>query len=109
MLVACAVTIAVAATGFAVGALIGALGAWAKLSGGRLLRGLADGYTTVLRGVPDLLVIYLLYFGSSSVLTSFAGLFGQEGFFALPGFVAGAIAIGVISGAQSTEVFRGAF
>lgn len=103
------VTLAAALCGLGLGALIGAFGAWAKLSGGRLLQGLAETYTTVLRGVPDLLVIYLLYFGSSSVLTSVAGLFGQEGYFALPGFVAGTIAIGIISGAQSTEVFRGAF
>jgi len=109
MLVACAVTIAVAATGFAVGALIGALGAWAKLSGGRLLRGFADGYTTVLRGIPDLLVIYLFYFGSSSVLTPVARLFGASGFVSLPGFLAGALAIGVVSGAYHTEVFRGAY
>ena len=88
---------------------IGALAAWAKLSGGFALRTAADAYTTVLRGVPDLLVIYLFYFGSSSLLTSMAALFGRGGFFALPGFVAGSMAIGVISGAQSTEVFRGAF
>jgi octopine/nopaline transport system permease protein len=109
MLVACAMTIAVAATGFIVGALIGTLGAWAKLSGGRFLRGLADGYTTVLRGIPDLLVIYLFYFGSSSVLTPIARLFGASGFISLPGFFAGALAIGVVSGAYHTEVFRGAY
>jgi octopine/nopaline transport system permease protein len=103
------ITLAAALCGLAIGVVIGAFGAWAKLSGGRMLRGLADAYTTVLRGVPDLLVIYLLYFGSSSVLTSVAGFFGQKGFVELPGFVAGAIAIGAISGAQSTEVFRGAF
>jgi octopine/nopaline transport system permease protein len=109
MLIAGAVTLAVAATGFAVGALIGALGAWAKLSGGRLLRGIADGYTTVLRGIPDLLVIYLFYFGSSSILTPIARLFGASGFISLPGFLAGSLAIGVVSGAYHTEVFRGAF
>jgi octopine/nopaline transport system permease protein len=103
------VTIGAALCGLVLGIVIGALAAWAKLSGGKALRVLADAYTTVLRGVPDLLVIYLLYFGSSSVLTSFAGLFGQHGFVELPGFAAGAIAIGVIAGAQNTEVFRGAF
>jgi octopine/nopaline transport system permease protein len=56
-----------------------------------------------------LLVIFLLYFGSSSVLSSIAGFFEYQGFVALPGFAAGVLAIGVVEGAQMVEVFRGAF
>ncbi|TKI07008.1 ABC transporter permease [Martelella alba] len=104
-----AVTLAASLSGLVLGLLIGTLGAWAKIAGGRFIRALADTYTTVLRGVPDLLVIYLFYFGSSTVLTAIAGYFGKQGFFALPGFMAGTIAIGVIAGALSTEVLRGAF
>ena len=104
-----AVTLAACLSGLVLGLLIGTCGAWAKISGGRITRWLADAYTTVLRGIPDLLVIYLFYFGSSSVLTAIAGYFGKQGFFALPGFLAGTIAIGVIAGALSTEVLRGAF
>ncbi|XBS69330.1 ABC transporter permease subunit [Acerihabitans sp. KWT182] len=104
-----AVTLAAAVSGLALGLLIGICGAWAKVAGGKTLRFLADAYTTLLRGVPDLLVIYLFYFGSSSLLTAIAGYFGSKGFFALPGFIAGTIAIGVIAGASSTEVLRGAF
>jgi len=51
----------------------------------------------------------LLYFGSSSVLSSVAGLFKYQGFIALPGFAAGVLAIGVVEGAVMVEVFRGAF
>jgi octopine/nopaline transport system permease protein len=109
MLTAAAMTIAVAVTGFVSGAVVGTLGAWAKLAGGKLVRGLADGYTTVLRGIPDLLVIYLFYFGSSAVLTPLGRLFGASGFISLPGFLAGALAIAVVSGAYHTEVFRGAY
>ncbi|PZP44649.1 MAG: ABC transporter permease [Azospirillum brasilense] len=109
MLLAALVTLAVALSGFLVGLAIGALGAWAKLSGGRLLRGLADAYTTVLRGIPELLVIYLFYFGSSAVLTPLAHLLGAGGFFSLPGFLAGTLAVGVVCGAYHTEVLRGAF
>jgi octopine/nopaline transport system permease protein len=109
MLAATGMTIVVALTGFVFGAVIGALGAWAKIAGGRVARGLADGYTTVLRGIPDLLVIYLFYFGSSAVLTPLGRLFGATGFISLPGFLAGALAIGVVSGAYHTEVFRGAY
>lgn len=109
LLTAALMTIAVALCGFMIGAVIGAFGAWAKLSGGPATRRLADGYTTVLRGIPDLLVIYLFYFGSSAVLTPLGRFFGATGFISLPGFLAGALAIGVVSGAYHTEVFRGAY
>jgi len=66
MLMAAGMTVAVASCGFLVGAILGSLIAWAKLSRSLILRGLGDGYTTVLRGIPDLLVIYLFYFGGSA-------------------------------------------
>jgi octopine/nopaline transport system permease protein len=72
-------------------------------------RGIAGFYTTVLRGIPDLLVIYLFYFGGSAAVTAIGRLFGAEGFIGFPGFLAGALAVGITSGAQQTEVFRGAY
>lgn len=108
MLKATGTTIAVALCGFALGAVFGALAASASFSSFRVLRVLADGYSTVLRGIPDLLVIYLFYFGSSAVLGQFAAFFGVEGFVSAPVFIIGALAIGVVSGAYQTEVFRGA-
>ncbi|HEX3982981.1 MAG TPA: ABC transporter permease subunit [Acidisoma sp.] len=102
-------TVMLALVGFAIGAAIGILAAWAKISGGRSLRAVAGVYTTVLRGIPDLLVIYLFYFGGSMALTQMAGWFGHQGFLDLPGFVAGALALGVVSGALQAEVFRAAW
>ncbi len=102
-------TILIALSGYTIGAVIGTFGAWAKISGGKTLRVAADAYTTVLRGIPDLLVIYLLYFGGSAAITSIGRLFGADGFISFPGFLAGALAVGITSGAQHTEVFRGAF
>nr|WP_250813429.1 ABC transporter permease subunit [Neorhizobium tomejilense] len=102
-------TVLVAIAGFAIGAVIGVFGAWAKVSGGPLRRGIAGFYTTVLRGIPDLLVIYLFYFGGSAAVTAIGRLFGAEGFIGFPGFLAGALAVGITSGAQQTEVFRGAY
>jgi len=102
-------TILVALSGYAIGSVIGTFGAWAKISGGRGLKIAADTYTTVLRGIPDLLVIYLFYFGGSAAVTALGRLFGAEGFLGFPGFLAGSLAVGVTSGAQFTEVFRGAF
>ena len=65
LLQATLMTIAVSCAAFALGSVLGALIAWARIEGNRPLRLAADVYTTVLRGIPDLLVIYLLYFGGS--------------------------------------------
>jgi octopine/nopaline transport system permease protein len=102
-------TLAVSAAAYLVGLLLGALGAWGKLQGTSALRRSLDLYTTVLRGIPELLVIYLLYFGGSEALTSIGQLFGGEGFFGLNGFAAGTLAVGIVAGAYQTEALRGGF
>src|SRR4051794_16706990 len=102
-------TIAVAICGFLAGSVVGTLVAWGKIGGNLVIRSLADGYTTVLRGIPDLLVIYLFYFGGSAALGAIAGLFGGQGFIGVPAFATGALAIGIVSGAYQAEVFRGAY
>lgn len=109
LLLATAMTYAVAVTGFLTGSAIGALIAWAKLSNSFALRGIGTAYTTVLRGIPDLLVIYLFYFGGSAALGTIAGFFGADGFIGMPAFLTGMLAIGVVSGAYQAEVLRGAF
>src|ERR687897_199553 len=109
MLMAAGMTVAVASCGFLAGSVIGSLIAWAKLSRSIVARVFGDGYTTVLRGIPDLLVIYLFYFGGSAALGSVAGLFGHSGFIGVPALLTGALAIGVVSGAYQAEVFRGAY
>lgn len=108
LLQAAGMTVLVSACAFLLGLMLGALGAWAKLSRSRVAAWIATAYTTVLRGVPDLLVIYLFYFGGSQVLTGVNRLFGGEGFLGLNGFVAGALAVAVVSGAYQTEVLRAA-
>lgn len=102
-------TLAVSASAFAFGIVCGTLGAWAKSSRAPLPRYAADGYTTIVRGVPDLLVIYLFYFGGSSAVSAVAHAFGAEGFFGLNGFLVGTLAVGLVSGAYQTEVLRGAY
>jgi octopine/nopaline transport system permease protein len=109
LLFAALTTLAVTLASLAVGAVFGTLVAWAKLSGRRLPRYAGDAYTTVFRGVPELLVIYLVYFGGSHAVTSIGSALGVEGFLGLPSFLAGALAVGVISGAYQAEVYRGAF
>ena len=109
LLIGAGMTLALAICGFLLGAAIGTIGAWSKICGNRPVRYLADGYTTITRGIPDLLIIYLLYFGGSSALTLLAKLFGSNEFLGFPGFLAGVFAVGISSGAQQTEVYRGAF
>ena len=109
MLRAAGMTVLVAVLGFLAGAVFGSLAAWARLSRVRALRWLSDGYTTLLRGVPDLLVIYLFYFGGSAALSAVARMLGGEGFVGVPALATGALALGTISGAYQAEVYRGAF
>lgn len=109
LLVATLMTLAVTATALAIGAVLGAIVASAKLSGSLPLKMLGNVYTTVFRGVPELLIIYLIYFGGSSAITSVGKWFGYDGFLGLPSFAAGALAVGIISGAYQAEVFRGAY
>lgn len=109
LLTATGMTLAVAIGGFAAGSVIGAGVTSAKLSRNGVTRAFGDAYTTVLRGIPDLLVIYLFYFGGSAALGAAGRLFGAEGFIGMPALITGVLAIGVVSGAYQAEVFRGAF
>ncbi|KVL45427.1 ABC transporter permease [Burkholderia territorii] len=108
LLLAALMTVALTLAALAVGAVIGAAIAAAKLSRHRSARVLGDLYTTVFRGVPELLVIYLFYFGGSTLVTTIGQWFGAEGFIGVPPFVIGALAVGMISGAYQAEVYRAA-
>ena len=102
-------TLAVATVGLLIGAALGALVASAKVSGSRLGGLVGDAYAAVFRGVPELLVVYFVYFGSSALLTAVGHALGFEGFIGVPAFLAGALAVGVISGAYQAELYRGAY
>jgi octopine/nopaline transport system permease protein len=101
-------TLAVSLSSMVLGLAFGTLGAAAKLSAVAPARWLAEGYTTVVRGVPELLVIYLLFFGGNGAVMFIAGIFGYGGYIELNAFTIGTFAVGVVSGAYSTEVIRGA-
>ena len=90
--------------------IFGLIGAAAKLSDNFIAQKLANGYTIVFRGTPEILVILLLYFGSAIALTSIAQIFNPDiKFLDVPPFWAGTIAIALIVGSYATETFRGAF
>jgi len=102
------VTISVAVLALVLATFLGALGASAKLSRNIAPRAIAQGYTTVVRGVPDLVLILLIYFGGQRLLTVATKMMGG-GFVEISKFWAGVIAIGFIYGAYLTETFRGAY
>jgi len=90
--------------------IFGLIGAAAKLSGNRIVQKIANGYTVVFRGTPEILVILLLYFGSAITLTWISRLFNPDiKFVDVPPFWAGTVAIALIVGSYATETFRGAF
>lgn len=102
-------TLAVASSAYVFGIVFGTGFAAMKLSRFKTLRLIADIYTTVVRGIPELLIIYLVFFGGGAVLRAIArGVFGYGGFIDLPLFVTGMLCIGFSAGAYSTEVIRGA-
>lgn len=102
------VTIELALYSLFVGLILGLLGASAKLSSYKVLRWIAHGYTTIIRGIPELLTVLIIYFGATSVLMAIAGLFGYDEYIEVGAFAAGVIALGLTFGAYATEVFRGA-
>jgi octopine/nopaline transport system permease protein len=102
-------TLLVATAGLLIGAALGALVASGKLSNSRVGAALGDAYAAIFRGVPELLVVYFVYFGSSAGLTGIGHALGFEGFLGVPPFLAGALAVGVISGAYQAELYRGAY
>jgi octopine/nopaline transport system permease protein len=101
------VTIALAVCSYALGLVLGLYIAMGKLYSNKIVKISLDGYTTVVRGIPELLVIYLLFFGGENIITQIASVFGYDGFINLPPFLIGVLAIGFISASYSAEVFRG--
>jgi len=57
------ITLALAVLSLILATVLGLLGAWAKVGGGVILRGIANVYTILIRGVPDLVMILLIYYG----------------------------------------------
>jgi His/Glu/Gln/Arg/opine family amino acid ABC transporter permease subunit len=102
-------TVLVGVTSMAVAVFLGLLGAWAKLSRPRAVRAAAEVYTTVVRGVPELVLILLVYYGAPMLVQDLFAAFGMKVVIDLQPFAAGVLTIGFIYGAFSTEVFRGAY
>ncbi|KQU95495.1 ABC transporter permease [Mesorhizobium sp. Root102] len=102
-------TLLVAFTAFGIGLIVGTLVAWARVSGSKPVQMAASAYVSVFRGVPDILVIYLFFFGGRQAVTFVGTVLGMQGPFEVSAFAAGALAVGLISSASQSEVLRGAY
>ncbi|KAA3628383.1 MAG: ABC transporter permease subunit [Proteobacteria bacterium] len=99
--------LAVVSLGF--GLVLGLAAASARLSRSRLARGVARGYTELVRGVPEMLVVLVVFFGASALLQTVVGWFGYDDYIEVNAFLAGTFALALVFGAFASEVLRGAF
>lgn len=97
----------IAAGAYVLGLLIGMAGAYGKLYGGPILRDLLASYTTIVRALPELILILLLYFGLTDLVNQLLVLAGYERI-QISGIAAGITVLGLVQGAYATEVLRGA-
>ncbi|HEN3325255.1 TPA: histidine ABC transporter permease HisQ [Yersinia enterocolitica] len=102
------VTLELALCSVLLSVIIGLIGAGGKLSSNRLLSGLFECYTTLIRGVPDLVLMLLIFYGLQIVLNSITESLGFAQINIDP-LSAGIITLGFIYGAYFTETFRGAY
>jgi arginine/ornithine transport system permease protein len=101
-------TVGVSLCALLVSILLGLLGAAAKLSGRPIFVALGSAYTTVIRGVPDLVVMLLVFYGGTIGINHLLELSGSKATIDINPFLAGVLTIGFIYGAYMTETFRGA-
>ena len=97
----------------AVGSLIlsvvlGLAGASAKLASNPVSNRLASAYTTLVRGVPDLVLMMLLFYGGQQIVNDLGTVTGWWDYLEIDQFIAGIGSIGFVFGAYMTETFRGA-
>lgn len=102
------ITLAVAFCSLAVAVLLGLAGAVARLARSRALNALAATYTTVVRAVPDLVLMLLVFYGGQMLANDLAERLGA-GPVDIDPFTAGVLTIGFVFGAYLAETFRGAF
>lgn len=101
-------TVGVSLAALAVSIVLGLAGASAKLSGRRPLVWLATLYTTLVRGVPELVLMLLIFYGGTIGLNHLLEALGSRRTVDINPFAAGTLTIGFIYGAYMTETFRGA-
>lgn len=102
-------SIAVGLAAMLVALALGMLAALAKLSAHALPRRIATAYAVIIRGVPELVLMLLIYYGGTTLLQNLIAFFGKAIRVDINAFAAGTLVLGFVYGAYATEIFRGAF
>jgi His/Glu/Gln/Arg/opine family amino acid ABC transporter permease subunit len=103
-------TVYVALLSLAVGLVWGILGALAQLSSNGVLRAIGRGFTLVVRGTPELLIILIAYFGGTVALTGLAKMLNPDiRYVEVPALPAGVFALSLVFGGYAAEALRGAY
>ncbi len=102
-------TVLVGLASMVIAMVLGLFGAWGRLSRSKTAQTLAGLYTTIIRGVPELVIILLVYYGVPTLIQDIGEALGMDTVVDFNPFLAGVATIGFIYGAFSTEVFRGSF
>lgn len=100
-------SVLIAVGSFSIGIVIGIGGAFGKLYGGPVTKDLLGLYTTLVRAIPELVLILLLYFAGTDLINRLLEVLGYQRI-DINGLVAGICVLGIVQGAYSTEVIRGA-
>ncbi len=87
---------------------LGIITALAKLSRTRVLNFIANCYTTLIRGIPDLVLMLLIFYGGQVFVNQVGPMLGYDSYIDINPFMAGVSTIGFIFGAYMAETFRGA-
>ncbi|WP_420548943.1 ABC transporter permease [Curvivirga sp.] len=101
-------TILVSVCSLIISVFFGLLGAWGKLGKSRIANKVTNAYTTIVRGIPDLVLMLLLFYGGQQLLNDIGKQTGLWKYVEINHFAAGVVTIGFIFGAYMTETFRGA-
>ena len=104
-----ALTIELSLSSICLAIVLGLLGAWAKLSQSHSLQKLAGLYTTIVRGIPDLVVMLFVFYGGQTLLNMIGESTSLWEYLELNSLTTGIVSIGFIFGAYMTETFRGAY
>ena len=102
------VTVQLAVGSLILSVALGLAGASAKLAHNPISNRFASAYTTLVRGVPDLVLMMLLFYGGQQIVNELGTVTGWWDYLEIEQFIAGIGSIGFVFGAYMTETFRGA-
>ncbi|HBX27017.1 MAG TPA: histidine transporter permease HisQ [Gammaproteobacteria bacterium] len=109
LLIGALMTVSLAVASLIIGLIIGGVLALCKIQPITILRGFAHGLTLLFRGMPEFLVILVVFFGLDILINILLSSVAMDLEISTPKFWAGALGLGLIFGVYASEVFKGAY